>query len=91
MGQFLDPPITYKAEKDTPKPNAANINTDGSSVAYPSARTLIDTENAKDIDVSAAQELMSKTNSCPEVRKVSDPVDPRGEVKYSYNESSTAV
>ena len=94
MGQFLDPPLARKTHDDVVHA-ASNTALDSSGEELSVSRQLSyssfesqDTFADRDIP---AKEPASRTNSCPQARNVSEPVDQRGAVKYSSNGTWTAV
>ena len=94
MGQFLDPPLARKTLEDAVHA-ASNTALDSSGEELSVNRQLSDSslesqDTFPDRDIPA-KEPASRTNSCPQSRKVSDPVDPRGAVKYSSNGTWTTV
>ena len=92
MGQFLDPPLSRKVQLDVSAPPNGNHASDDDKLA---TTTQGSESPAKEDDTVhsdvPAEEPASRTTSCPWERKVPDPVDPRGAVKYSGNLSWTTV
>lgn len=94
MGQFLDPPLARKTHEDAIHA-ASNTALHSSGEELNVTRQLSDSslesqENSTDGDIPT-KELASRTNSCPQSSKVSEPVDPRDAVKYSSNGTWTTV
>ena len=92
MGQFLDPPLARGTHDDVDsRPNADLDSSDEEiSVTRHFSDSSLESQNTIDTDVPA-KEATSRTTSCPQSRKVSEPVDPRGAVKYSNNGIWTTV
>lgn len=92
MGQFLDPPLAHKTHDDFPSAPAAALDSSSEeiSVTRQFSDSSLESQDTIDKDFSA-KEPASRTTSCPQSRKVSDHVDPRGAVKYSTNGVWTTV
>ena len=95
MGQFLDPPLARKTHDDAVQA-ASNTALDSSGEELSGVTSQLSYSSLESQDAIAdrdipAKEPASRTNSCPQSRKVSEPVDPRGAVKYSSNGTWTAV
>ena len=87
MGQFLDPPLSRKVQLDVSAPaNGNHASDDELATSTQRSDSPVKEEDTVHSDVPA-----SRTTSCPWERKVSEPVDPRGAVKYSGNLSWTTV
>ena len=94
MGQFLDPPLARKTHDDALHA-VSNTALDSSGEELCVTRQLSDS-SLKSQDTFTDRDIPAKvpanrTNSCPQSRKVSDPVDPRDSVKYSSNGTWTTV
>lgn len=98
MGQFLDPPLARKPQLDvsTSTSNGKNASEEELSIAEvitgkrnDSSKEAVDSTGI-DSD-SNSKGSPNRTTSCAEARKVSEPTDPRGAVKYSGNLSWTMV
>ena len=94
MGQFLDPPLARKTQDDAAH-TASNTALDSSGEELSVSRQLSNSsfesqDTFADRDIPA-KEPASRTNSCPQARNVSEPVDQRGAVKYSSNGTWTTV
>ena len=94
MGQFLDPPLARKTHDDAihATPNTA-LDSSGEELSVTkqlSYSSLESQDTFVDRDIPA-KEPASRTNSCPQSGKVSEPVDPRGAIKYSSNGTWTTV
>ena len=91
MGQFLDPPLSRKVQLDVSAPaNGNHASDDELATTTQRSDSPVKEEDTVQSDVPA-KEPASRTTSCPWERKVSEPVDPRGAVKYSGNLSWTTV
>ena len=87
MGQFLDPPLARKPQLDvSASPNGKNASDEELTVIGKRNGSSLESEDTINTDL-----LTSRTSSSPEARKVSDPVDPRGAMKYSDNLTWTTV
>ena len=94
MGQFLDPPLARKTHEDAVHA-APNTDLDSSgeelSVTWQLSNSSLESQDTfTDKDIPAKESAI-RTNSCPQSRKVPEPVDPRGPVKYSSNGTWTTV
>ena len=97
MGQFLDPPLARKPQLvvSASSSNGKNANEELSISEVITGKR--DDSSKKAVDSTGIDtDLNSKgstdrTTSCTEARKVSEPTDPRGAVKYSGNLSWTTV
>ena len=89
MGQFLDPPLALKRQLDVSvASNGKNASDEELSVTSRLSESSLESENTIDRDFLTKA---STSTSCPQTRKVSEPVDRRGAVKYSGNLSWTTV
>lgn len=92
MGQFLDPPLARKTHDDVHAAPDAALDSSGEeiNVTRHFSDSSLESQDTIDRDIPD-KEPASRTTSCPQSRKVSDPVDPRGAVKYSTNGVWTTV
>lgn len=93
MGQFLDPPLSRKTHDDVhhAEPNAAlDSSSEELSVTRQFSDSSLESQDTIDGDLPT-KEPANITASCSQSRKVSEPVDPRGAVKYSSNGLWTTV
>lgn len=97
MGQFLDPPLARKPQLVVPasSSNGKNAHEEELSISEvitgkrDSSKGAVDSTGI-DTDLNSKGST-DRTTSCAEARKVSEPTDPRGAVKYSGNLSWTMV
>lgn len=94
MGQFLDPPLARKTHDDAvhATPNTA-LDSSGEELSVTrqlSYSSLESQDTFADREIPA-KEPASRTNSCPQSGKASEPVDLPGAVKYSSNGTWTTV
>ena len=97
MGQFLDPPLARKPQLvvSASSSNGKNANEELSISEViigkrdDSSKEAVDSTGI-DTDLNSKGST-DRTTSCTEARKVSEPTDPRGAVKYSGNLSWTTV
>ncbi|KAL9988754.1 hypothetical protein ACROYT_G003237 [Oculina patagonica] len=93
MGQFLDPPLSRKTHDDVhhAEPNAAlDSSSEELSVTRQFSDSSLESQDTIDGDLPTKAPA-NITASCSQSRKVSEPVDPRGAVKYSSNGLWTTV
>ena len=84
MGQFLDPPLTRKATDDVTMAPSVVLNSNNEEISITRQCSDYSLEARDTIDKDfPIKEPVGRTASCPQPRKVSDPSDPRGAVKYS--------
>lgn len=84
MGQFLDPPLTRKATDDVTMAPSVVLNSNNEEISITRQCSDYSLESRDTIDKDfPIKEPVGRTASCPQSRKVSDPSDPRGAVKYS--------
>ena len=94
MGQFLDPPLSRKVQLDVSAPPNGNHASDDELAATTQRSNSPhkeDEDTARHSDVLTNEPTSRLTTSSPWERKVSDPVDPSGAVKYSGNLTWTTV
>lgn len=97
MGQFLDPPLARKPQLvvSASSSNGKNANEELSISEVITGKRDDSSKEAVDstgIDTDLnSKGSTDRTTSCTEARKVSEPTDPRGAVKYSGNLSWTTV
>lgn len=93
MGQFLDPPLARKPQLDLSAPASNGNNTSDEELTVTSQRlsdSSLESEDTIDTEFPTKGPA-SRTTSCQQARKASDPVDPRGAVKFSGNLTWTTV